>query len=66
MNESQNIEDGSAMKSLKGTACYCTHYKEYWADGEGRSLLGHKKSLAEIARLIYLDEMGDLCAARNV
>ena len=54
------------MKSLKGTACYCTHYKEYWADGEGRSLLGHKKSLAEIARLIYLDEMGDLCAARNV
>ena len=22
------------MKTLKGTACYCTHYKEYWADGE--------------------------------
>jgi hypothetical protein len=22
------------MKTLKGTACYCVHYKEYWADGE--------------------------------
>jgi hypothetical protein len=32
--EFQNTKDGSAMKTLKGTACYCTHYKEYWADGE--------------------------------
>ena len=30
----ENTKDGSAMKTLKGTACYCTHYKEYWADGE--------------------------------
>jgi len=29
-----NTVDGSAMKSLKGTGCYCVHYKEYWADGE--------------------------------
>ncbi len=29
-----NTIDGSAMKSLKGTACYCVHYKEYWADNE--------------------------------
>ena len=21
-------------KSLKGTGCYCVHYKEYWGDGE--------------------------------
>ena len=32
--EFENTKDGSAMKTLKGTACYCTHYKEYWADGE--------------------------------
>ena len=30
----QNTIDGSAMKQLKGTGCYCVHYKEYWADGE--------------------------------
>ena len=30
----QNTVDGKAMKSLKGTGCYCVHYKEYWADGE--------------------------------
>ena len=30
----ENTRDGSAMKSLKGTGCYCVHYKEYWADGE--------------------------------
>jgi len=30
----QNTKDGSAMKQLKGTGCYCVHYKEYWADGE--------------------------------
>ena len=32
--EFENTKDGSAMKTLKGTACYCTHYKEYWADGD--------------------------------
>jgi hypothetical protein len=32
--EFENTKDGSAMKTLKGTACYCVHYKEYWADGE--------------------------------
>ena len=30
----QNTIDGSATKQLKGTGCYCVHYKEYWADGE--------------------------------
>jgi hypothetical protein len=30
----QNTVDCKAMKSLKGTGCYCVHYKEYWADGE--------------------------------
>ena len=30
----ENTRDGSAMKSLKVTGCYCVHYKEYWADGE--------------------------------
>ena len=30
----QNTIDGKDMKTLKGTACYCIHYKEYWADGE--------------------------------
>ena len=29
-----NTVDGSAMKTLKGTGCYCIHYREYWADGE--------------------------------
>ena len=32
--EFENTKDGSAMKTLKGTGCYCVHYKEYWADGE--------------------------------
>ena len=30
----QNTIDGKDMKTLKGTACYCIHYKEYWADNE--------------------------------
>jgi len=30
----QNTIDSKDMKTLKGTACYCIHYKEYWADGE--------------------------------
>ena len=30
----QNTIDGKDMKTLKGTACYCIHYKEYWADKE--------------------------------
>ena len=29
-----NTVDGSTMKELKGTSCYCVKYKEYWADGE--------------------------------
>lgn len=29
-----NTKDGSVMKKLKGTSCYCIHYKEYWADKE--------------------------------
>ena len=32
--EFQNTIDGSSMKTLEGTGCYCVHYKEYWADGE--------------------------------
>ena len=32
--EFENTIDGSSMKTLKGTGCYCVHYKEYWADGE--------------------------------
>ena len=32
--EFQNTKDGSAMKTIKGTGCYCIHFKEYWADGE--------------------------------
>ena len=30
----QNTVDGKDMKQLKGTGCYCVHYKENWADGE--------------------------------
>ena len=30
----QNTKDGSTMKTLKGTGCYCRHFKEYWADAE--------------------------------
>jgi hypothetical protein len=22
------------MKTLKGTGCYCVHYKEFWEDGQ--------------------------------
>jgi hypothetical protein len=29
-----NTVDGSTMKEVKGTACYCVHYKEKWEDGE--------------------------------
>ena len=29
-----NTVDGSTMKSLKGTGCYCVNYKEYWEDGQ--------------------------------
>ena len=32
--EFQNTKDGSAMKTLKGTGCYCVHYKEFWEDGQ--------------------------------
>ena len=29
-----NTVDGSTMKELKGTACYCIHYTEKWEDGQ--------------------------------
>ena len=29
-----NTVDGSTMKELKGTGCYCVNYKEKWEDGE--------------------------------
>jgi hypothetical protein len=29
-----NTVDGSAMKELKGTGCYCVNYKERWEDGQ--------------------------------
>ena len=29
-----NTKDGSAMKTLKGTGCYCVNYKEFWEDGQ--------------------------------
>lgn len=28
-----NTVDGSTMKELKGTGCYCVHYVEKWEDG---------------------------------
>ena len=29
-----NTVDGSTMKELKGTNCYCINYKEKWEDGQ--------------------------------
>ena len=29
-----NTVDGSTMKELKGTNCYCIDYKEKWEDGQ--------------------------------
>ena len=29
-----NTVDGSTMKELKGTNCYCVRYKEEWEDGK--------------------------------
>ena len=29
-----NTIDGSTMKELEGTGCYCVHYLEKWEDGE--------------------------------
>ena len=29
-----NTVDGSTMKELKGTGCYCINYKESWEDGQ--------------------------------
>ena len=29
-----NTVDGKKMKELKGTGCYCVHYKEKWEDGQ--------------------------------
>ena len=31
-----NTVDGSTMKELKGTGCYCVNYKEKWEDGSKR------------------------------
>ena len=30
-----NTVDGSTMKELKGTGCYCINYKEDWEEGIG-------------------------------
>ena len=30
----ENTVDGSTMKSLEGTGCYCIHYTEKWEDGQ--------------------------------
>ena len=30
----QNTVDGSTMKEIKGTGCYCIHYVEKWEDGQ--------------------------------
>ncbi|MCR4582840.1 MAG: hypothetical protein K5764_04720 [Prevotella sp.] len=30
-----NTVDGSTMKELKGTGCYCVHYQEKWEEGLG-------------------------------
>jgi len=29
----ENTVDGSTMKTLEGTGCYCVHYIEKWEDG---------------------------------
>lgn len=29
-----NTIDGSAMKSIKGTNCYCVDFKEQWSEGK--------------------------------
>lgn len=31
----EKTTDGSAMKTLKGTGCYCVHYTEKWEEGKG-------------------------------
>lgn len=30
-----NTVDGSTMKEIEGTGCYCVKYTEKWEDGEG-------------------------------
>jgi len=30
----ENTIDGSTMKTLEGTGCYCVHYVEKWEDGQ--------------------------------
>lgn len=30
----ENTVDGSTMKTVEGTGCYCVHYTEKWQDGE--------------------------------
>ncbi len=29
-----NTKDGSTMKELNGTGCYCVHYTEVWEEGQ--------------------------------
>ena len=31
----EKTTDGSAMKSIKGTGCYCVNYVEKWEEGKG-------------------------------
>lgn len=31
----ENTIDGSALKTIKGTGCYCVHYVERWEEGIG-------------------------------
>lgn len=33
----ENTTDGSTMKEIKGTGCYCVNYKEDWEEGVGHS-----------------------------
>ena len=31
----EKTTDGSTMKTIEGTNCYCTHYVEKWEEGKG-------------------------------
>ncbi|MCF0166808.1 MAG: hypothetical protein HUJ89_06615 [Bacteroidales bacterium] len=43
----QNTIDGSAMKSLKGTGCYCVKYTETWEEG-----VGHVEDLVVVCQTL--------------
>ena len=34
MRQGDALTKSGAMKTLKGTGCYCVHYKEFWEDGQ--------------------------------